>query len=75
MEKIENLEDLAAYLRANISEQDLFTKESEEQNAWDNFQNGFESGYANAYANLLCLLDGEWQSKFTSMCEAQSNAS
>lgn len=57
MEKIENLKDLANYLRENISDNDLFTKEDVEASPYDNFQNGFESGYANSYANLLCLLD------------------
>ncbi len=67
MEKIENLRDLANYLRENISKEDLFTKENEEANAFDNFQNGFESGYANSYANLLCLLDPEFKAEFDSL--------
>jgi hypothetical protein len=66
MEKIENLRDLANYLKDNISEKDLFSQENNEQNAYDNFQNGFESGYANSYANLLCLLDPEFKAKFDS---------
>lgn len=66
MEKIENLRDLANYLRDNISEQDLFTKEDESGSAFDNFQSGFESGYANSYANLLCLLDPEFKAEFDS---------
>lgn len=70
MEKIENLEDLAKYLKNNISEKDLFTKEDDALNAFDNFQNGFESGYANSYANLLCLLDEEFKKKFNEMNEA-----
>lgn len=64
MEKIENLESLADFLRANISEADLFTQENENDSAYDNFQNGFESGYANSYANLLCLLDPEFKAEF-----------
>lgn len=70
MEKIENLEDLAKYLKDNISEKDLFTKEDDALGAFDNFQNGFESGYANSYANLLCLLDEDFQKKFNKMNEA-----
>ena len=66
MEKIENLRDLANYLRDNISDKDLFTKEDEAASAYDNFQNGFESGYANSYANLLCLLDPAFKAKFDS---------
>lgn len=64
MEKIESLEALANFLRANISEADLFTQESENATAFDNFQNGFESGYANSYANLLCLLDPVFKAEF-----------
>lgn len=70
MEKIENLEDLARYLKDNISEKDLFTKEDDALGAFDNFQNGFESGYANSYANLLCLLDEDFKKKFDEMNEA-----
>ena len=70
MEKIENLEDLAKYLKDNISEKDLFTKEDDALGAFDNFQNGFESGYANSYANLLCLLDEDFKEKFNKMNEA-----
>ena len=66
MEKIENLRDLANYLRANISEEDLFSKEDENISSFDNFQKGFESGYANSYANLLCLLDPEFKAEFDS---------
>lgn len=66
MEKIENLEQLAEYLHANISDNDLFTKEDESISAYDNFQNGFESGYANSYANLLCLLDPVFKAEFDS---------
>lgn len=66
MEKIENLRDLANYLRDNISNEDLFTKEDENVSAFDNFQKGFESGYANSYANLLCLLDPEFKTEFDS---------
>lgn len=67
MEKIENLQDLAKYLKDNISEKDLFTKEDESLSVFDNFQNGFESGYANSYANLLCLLDEDFKKKFNEM--------
>lgn len=70
MEKIENLQDLAKYLKDNISEKDLFTKEDESLSVFDNFQNGFESGYANSYANLLCLLDEDFKKKFNEMNEA-----
>ena len=70
MEKIENLEDLAKYLKDNISEKDLFTKEDDALGAFDNFQNCFESGYANSYANLLCLLDEDFKKKFNEMNEA-----
>lgn len=70
MEKIENLEDLAKYLKDNISEKDLFTKEDDALSAFDNFQNGFESGYTNSYANLLCLLDEDFKKKFNEMNEA-----
>lgn len=66
MEKMENLRDLANYLRDNISNEDLFTKEDENVSAFDNFQKGFESGYANSYANLLCLLDPEFKAEFDS---------
>ena len=66
MEKIENLRDLANYLRANISEEDLFSKEDENISSFDNFQKGFESGYANSYANLLCLLDPEFKAEYNS---------
>lgn len=66
MEKIENLRDLANYLRDNISNEDLFTKEDANVSAFDNFQKGFESGYANSYANLLCLLDPEFKVEFDS---------
>lgn len=66
MEKIENLRDLANYLRDNISNEDLFTKEDENVSAFDNFQKGFESGYANSYVNLLCLLDPEFKAEFDS---------
>ena len=66
MEKIENLRDLANYLRANISEEDLFSKEDENISSFDNFQKGFESGYANSYANLLCLLDPGFKAEFDS---------
>ena len=64
MEKIENLTDLAAFLRENISHDDLFSKEDESKNGFDNFQAGFESGYANAYANLLCLLDADFKASY-----------
>ena len=37
MEKIENLKDLANYLRENISDNDLFTKEDVEASPYDNF--------------------------------------
>lgn len=67
MEKIENLQDLAKYLKDNISEKDLFNKEDESLSVFDNFQNGFESGYANSYANLLCLLDEDFKKKFNEM--------
>lgn len=66
MEKIENLKDLANYLRENISEEDLFAKEEVEASPFDNFQKGFESGYANSYANLLCLLDPVFKAEFDS---------
>lgn len=66
MEKIENLKDLANYLRENISDDDLFTKEDVEASPYNNFQNGFESGYANSYANLLCLLDPVFKAEFDS---------
>lgn len=66
MEKIENLRDLANYLRENISMNDLFTQEDESATAFDNFQKGFESGYANSYANMLCLLDPIFKTEFDS---------
>ena len=66
MEKIENLQDLAAYLRANINEEALFKTEECEKNehCFKEFQAGFESGYANSYANLLCILDPEFRAEF-----------
>lgn len=68
MEKIENLRDLANYLRDNIDEEVLFAIESDEQSeeSFKEFQRGFESGYANSYANLLCLLDPEFKAEFDS---------
>lgn len=66
MEKIENLQDLATYLRANIDEEALFRTEECEKNehCFKEFQAGFESGYANSYANLLCILDPEFKAQF-----------
>lgn len=64
MEKINNLDDLKSYLKNNLSEEDLFSKEDESLNGFDNFQKGFNSGYANAYANLLFVCDEDFKASF-----------
>ena len=66
MEKIENLQDLAVYLKDNLDKEALFSLEKPKNSpsAFKNFQMGFESGYANAYANLLCLLDEDFKNAY-----------
>lgn len=67
MEKINNLKDLANYLRDNIAKDSLFDQENPTDDSFNNFQKGFESGYANAYANLLCLLDPIFKEEFNQL--------
>lgn len=61
---INNLQELADFLKREIDEDAIFSKESVALSAIDNFDRGYESGYSNSYADLLCALDPSYHDYF-----------